>query len=212
MIRRILSHFTSPRYVLLLIASMYLVIVGFETQHDDGIVGTTRKNGSGCICHNLTPTNGVKVWVHGPATVNAGSIHTYTVYMVGGPAAAGGFNIATQLGSLGSSTADVQVMGGELTHVSPKSFVADTVRWTFTYTAPAAPTQDTIYAAGNSVNHNLIPDDGDQWNFGPNFVVNVIPAGQPIPILSLLGFCCLAVLLLSATISYLLSERQPKRR
>lgn len=196
------SFFLSRRTIVLCIASIYCIIAGFSTQHDDGVVGTTRKNGNGCICHSFTSSNGVNVSISGPATVNAGTSHTYTLTMSGGPAVTGGFNVATQFGTLSSSTADVQVMTGELTQVSPKTFPGSTVQWTFTYTAPAAPVYDTLYSVGNSVNNNTIPDNGDQWNYGPNFIINVIPVGQPVPLLSIVGFCLLSVLLVGVAISY----------
>jgi len=192
---------------MLFVVSIYLILVGFDTKYDDGIVGRTRKNGVGCTCHDITPNAGVHVWVSGPATVNAGSVHTYTVSMAGGPAVAGGFNVAAHSGSTASMTADVQGVSGEVTHVDPKLFSGDTVRWTFQYAAPLSPMHDTIYSAGNSVNHNLIPDNGDQWNFGNDFIVTVNPAPPSIPVLSLIGFCLLGILLILATASYLRSRR-----
>ncbi len=210
MIQRLFTHHTLTRYVILFVASIYLIIVGFDTKYDDGIVGRTRKNGVGCTCHDVNANANVHVWVSGPATVNAGSIHTYTLSMVGGPAVAGGFNVASRVGALSSTAVDVQTVSGELTHVSPKLFAGDTVRWTFRYTAPLGPTQDTIYSAGNSVNHNLIPDNGDQWNFGNDFIVTVNPAPPSIPALSLVGFCLLGILLVLITLSRLRSRRIPE--
>ncbi|MBI3365604.1 MAG: hypothetical protein HY033_11940 [Ignavibacteriae bacterium] len=207
MIKGLSPHVPSPRYIVLFITSIYLIIVGFGTQHNNGIVGTTRKNGNGCVCHNITPSNNVTVWVTGPATVNAGSSNVYTLHLAGGPAVEGGFNAATRFGSVSAATADVQGMSGEVTHVHPKSFAAGTVAWTFLYTAPATATQDTIYSVGNSVNDNLIPDNGDQWNYGNDFIINVIPAGAPIPILSMIGFCLLGILLVLSVVSFLRSRK-----
>src|ERR1051326_9275799 len=52
---------------------VYLALVGFGIQHDDGIVGRTQKNGNGCTCHNLVSNSSVKVWLTGPANVIVGS-------------------------------------------------------------------------------------------------------------------------------------------
>ncbi len=165
------------------------------TQHDDGIVGMTRKNGTGCACHNLTATPGIQVRISGPAMMRAGSASLYTVTVAGGPAVTGGFNVATRLGSLLPNSGGVQLMSGELAHTAPKAFSGDSVQWTFSYVAPAATGSDTIYAVGQSTNGNLLPDNGDQWNFSNNFVVTVVPASAPVPsltewgiVLLLLGF------------------------
>jgi hypothetical protein len=144
--------------------------------HGDGIVGTTKKNGFGCTCHNFAPADTVVVWIEGPARVQHGTQASYTILMTGGPAVDGGFNVAAGRGTLSTAETLTQLLasvdGLELTHTVPKGFVADTVRWQFRYTAPADTTLDTLFSAANSVNGNGIPT-GDAWNFGANFVIDV---------------------------------------
>jgi len=181
---------------------MYLIIVGFGIQHDDGIVGRTQKNGTGCNCHNLDATSSVKVWLAGPSTVVAGSSATYSLYMTGGPAVAGGFNVASVSGVLNSIDSGTKLIGDELTQTAPKLFSADTVHWTFSYQAPASPGIDTLYSVANSVNNNGVPDNGDEWNFGGKFAVYVVSSLHPIPALSEWGIVLLAVLLISSVIVY----------
>ena len=66
----------------------------------------------------------------------------------------------------------LQKIGLELTHVSPKTPTSGSVVFEFTYTAPAAPGDITLYANGNSVNLNG-QNTGDSWNFASNKIVTV---------------------------------------
>jgi hypothetical protein len=94
--------------------------------------------------------------------------------MTGGPAVAGGFNIACYFGEVDSIDTLTQEILGELTHTSPKPFTNDTVSWNFLYTASDSILIDTLYSVANSVNRDSIPSNLDQWNFGENFIVNVV--------------------------------------
>ncbi len=164
-----------PRQIwLLLVACGYACFVGFEILHATGYTGATKKNGFGCICHGPNPTDSVNVWITGPDSVHTGSKNLYTVWITRGPAVAGGFNVATDSGTLSSFDTTSKVESGELTHVAPKLFQNDTVLWKFYYQAPSVPTVDTLFSAGNSTNNDGSPN-GDEWNFGMNFTVHVIP-------------------------------------
>lgn len=140
-----------------------------------GIVGMTlRDGGIGCICHNFSPTDSVYVWIEGPDSLIRNTTAQYKLLMTGGPAAAGGFNIASHIGTLNTADTLTQILFGELTHSSPNQFVNDTVFWKFLYTAPDSLLTDTLYSVANSVNRDSIPSDFDQWNFGENFIIHVI--------------------------------------
>jgi hypothetical protein len=149
---------------------IYENISAFST----GIVGLTNKNGQteGCSCHGLNPTPGVNVVINGPAEVEAGDTAFFTLFMTGGPGISGGCDIAAYSGLLFPAPTDptlqrlqAGVNAFELTHISPKPFLLDTVGWTFMYIAPDLPnTFDTLFAVGNSSNLNG-STDGDQWNF-----------------------------------------------
>ena len=164
--------------IVLAVAACYALFIGFDAQHSTGEAGATRKNGSGCVCHGFTPASAVTVWIEGPESVLIGSQTIYRVRMTGGPAIAGGFNVATRYGSLVPSDSSSFLLDPgngdslELTHMQPKPFQNDTVEWSFQYRAPSVPDHDTLYSAGNSVNLNTIPT-GDQWNFGTSFIVTV---------------------------------------
>jgi hypothetical protein len=145
-----------------------LLLIFFNTNtfsYPTGIVGRTYKNGGlGCSCHgNLTPT--VNVFIIGADSVAVGQTKTIRIKIQGGSAITGGFNVASKFGTLSTgSFPGIQLISGELTHTSPKSFSADTVSWFFNYTAPSSPGYDTLYACGNSTNNNG-QTTGDTWNF-----------------------------------------------
>lgn len=159
-----------------LAASCYALFAGWTLLHDSGVVGVTKKNGFGCTCHAFAPADSVTVWIEGPARLRQGTQGRYTLLMTGGPAIEGGLNVAAGRGALAPADGTSQLLpsidGQELTHTSPKAFVADTVRWDFFYTAPADTSLDTLFSVANSVNGNGIPT-GDKWNFGANFIVDL---------------------------------------
>ena len=160
----------------LLIISVFLSIIiyaGVDSLH--GIVGLTKRDGgTGCVCHNFFWSDSVYVWIEGPDSVYRNDTVSYKLFMSGGPAVTGGFNVAAYSGVLDSVDTLTRISFGELTHTTPNPFFSDTVFWNFSYTAPDSLLNDTLYSVGNSVNGDSIPTDLDQWNFGENFVINVI--------------------------------------
>ena len=161
--------------IVLLAAGSYTLFAGFSLLHTTGIVGVTLKSGGpGCICHSPSVDDSVSVWISGPESVAVGSKNLYTLLIKGGPAIAGGFDVAAGAGSLEAAEDSTHLQNGELTHSSPKLFQGDTVRWSFFYTAPPGGVSDTLFSAGNSVNLNDNPA-GDRWNFGPDFIVRLRP-------------------------------------
>lgn len=160
----------------ILLALAFLSFIGFANiDYLHGIVGMTlRDGGIGCICHNFTPDDSVTVWIDGPDSVYKNGSQQYKIFMTGGAAVAGGFNIASNIGTLDSVDTLTHVLFGELTHAFPNQFMNDTVSWNFLYTAPDTIAIDTIYSVGNSVNWDSIPSDFDQWNFGENFAIHII--------------------------------------
>jgi hypothetical protein len=139
-----------------------------------GVTGVTRKNGTGCTCHG-SASAAVTVTIAGPATLAIGQTGDYTVTVSGGPLSRAGTNIAASAGTLLNADNSLKVVNAELTHTSPKAPSGTSVSFAFKYTAPATTGAVTLYANGNSVNFNSA-SSGDQWNFAPNFTVNVTPA------------------------------------
>lgn len=162
---------------------IFLFVIGVNLfSSSAGITGLTKRDGGvGCICHgNHEPTPGVSVFFDGPDSALPGQTVVYKIKVAHGPAITGGFNVAVYAGTIDTVGTDTTLrrQSGELTHRFPKSFVNDTVFWTFKYTAPIMPQYDTLYAVGNSTNNDLQADTSDQWNFSANFPVRVgIPIG-----------------------------------
>ncbi len=165
---------------------MLTVFCGFELYHQTGIVHATRKNGYGCLCHGFEPSDSVRVWIVGPDSLRPGEQATYFINIARRPNIAAGFNVAAYRGSLGIVdsvwtqllTESPGIDSLELTHTWPRPGNGrDTISWVFSYKAPlTVGFIDTLYAAGNSVNLDTLPDPpGDAWNYSPNFTVRVVP-------------------------------------
>lgn len=165
--------------LLLLFTFISILVYAFKVQYPTGIVGLTEKDGAlGCICHNFEKTDSVFAWIDGPDSVVIGNSVEYKLYLTGGPAVEGGFNLAALFGkvfSIDSLTQRLEYVQGDtqLTHTQPLNFTGDTIFWRFVYTAPDSILTDTIYTVVNSVNGDGIPSDADQWNFGRKFSITV---------------------------------------
>jgi len=154
---------------------------GFEIYLHDGIVGMTRKNGFGCLCHGFDPSPNVLVWISGPDSLSEGQQALYTISVAKDTNIASGFNVAALWGALGIvDSLDTQLLSPgldslELTHTQPKlRGQSDTITWSFFYRAPPiAGVSDTLYANANSVDMDFTTD-GDFWNLADNFVVRII--------------------------------------
>jgi hypothetical protein len=156
------------------------------TLFPNGYVGTTKKNGAlGCVCHGVDPNDSVSVFFSGPDSVAAGQTVIFQIKVSHGPAVRGGFNVAVfaDTSSINVISGDntVRKQEGELTHALARAFVNDTVSWSFQYTAPSTPQIDTLYATGNSTNHDGT-SDGDRWNFSQNRPIRVY---NPIGIINI---------------------------
>lgn len=169
---------TKTAVSLLLIFAAVLFLLSF-TWFPTGYVGTTKKNGGtkGCVCHGSDPTPSVSVTVTGPDSVAAGDTATYTVRISNGPAGTGGFNIASQFGTLDTIPGNfTRKQDDELTHSAPKLFSGNTVSWDFKYIS-LVPITDTLFATGNSTNDDTTTSN-DEWNWSANKNIRVyIPIG-----------------------------------
>ena len=167
-------HGTPTRAAGLLVALgvSYLALTAFS----GGITNRTQKNGTGCTCHGATPTGSVNISILGPDTLGVGETGVFNLVVEGGPLGAAGTNIAALTGTLSTIAGQgLQKLGDELTHSSPKSPDLGTVSFQFSYTAPASPGIDTLFANGNSVDLSGDPS-GDQWNFATRKPVVTVPA------------------------------------
>lgn len=142
---------------------------------DTDVISCTELNGLGCVCHTIPQDSTVFTRVEGPHSLRPGETALYRVYVSGGPALGGGYNVASRFGTLGAADSSSRLLDNELTQMYPKAFPsgAQSIWWDFYYTAPVNKTQDTIYSVGLSTNHDFIPNEYDLWAFGPKFVVNI---------------------------------------
>lgn len=159
----------------------------FETSTER--IGGTELNGDGCVCHSFYEDSTVFVWVEGPETLAVGQIGLYKMFLAGGPAEAGGYNVAGRFGTMGlSDTLSVWDWRApnELTQAFPLVFPTpqDTIFWPFFYTASDSSDVDTIYSVGLSIVYDSIPDHLDIWAFGPKFPLTIIDDITPVELIS----------------------------
>lgn len=157
--------------------------------HPTEILGGTELNGNGCVCHSLERDYDVSVWIEGPDTLIAGKTGQYKMFLTGGPAEAGGYNVAGRFGIMNTidslSKWDYRTPN-ELIQAFPLVFpsTSDTIFWPFEYTATDSADTDTIYSVGLSLVFDGIPDSLDRWNFGPKFRIVVIEDVVPVELIS----------------------------
>lgn len=113
----------------LTILSIFIAIIVYANiNYMDGISGITlRDGGSGCECHNYPSNDSVKVWIDGPDTLYSGDSAAYNIFMTGGPAVVGGFDLAVFYGTLNSVDTLTHVEAEDLVHSFPNLFINDTV-------------------------------------------------------------------------------------
>ena len=98
-----------------------LSFAGAALASSAGITGQTLKNpgpSQGCgVCHSPTASLGVSM--SGPTTLSIAAGGNYSITTSGGTAGfRNGINVAASSGTLGESAANLQIIGGELTHTS----------------------------------------------------------------------------------------------
>jgi hypothetical protein len=166
-------------YTFAIIFLSFVSVVVIANINNTDLIGCTELNGRGCVCHNLERDTTVHVWVEGPETLYVGQTGYYKCFMSGGPAEAGGYNVAGRFGEMvlvDSFSYQNQYALNELTQAFPLPFSdpQDTIYWDFGYTASDSSADcDTIYSCGLSIVWDSIPDFNDQWNFGPKFPIRI---------------------------------------
>jgi Secretion system C-terminal sorting domain len=175
--------------VLLFLVFISVIFFAFSGGHQQNRmmkIGCTQLNGSGCVCHDLQADKDVHVWVTGPDTLYEGQKAIYKMFLCGGPAVAGGYNVAVRFGTLDSAGFFSLLIDNELTQAFPLLFPSpqDTIYWPFIYTANGILPMDTIYSVGLSSNFDGNPTLGDYWNFGPKYPVTIIQGVTPVELTS----------------------------
>jgi len=166
-------------YLIAFLFIAFVSIIVIANINDTTLIGCTELNGMGCNCHSEFRDSSVHVWVEGPETLFVGQTGYYKMFMTGGPAEAGGYNVAGRFGEMllvDKFSAQHYLSLNELTQAFSLPFPTkeDTIYWAFGYTASdTSASWDTIYSCGLSIVWDSIPDHLDKWNFGPKFPVKI---------------------------------------
>jgi hypothetical protein len=167
----------------ILISFLFLAFVSvviIANINDTKLIGCTELNGYGCVCHTVERDSSVNVWIEGPESLLVGQTGYYKMFIAGGPAEAGGYNVAGRFGEMvlvDSFSFQHPMAMNELTQAFSLPFptTQDTIYWAFGYTASqSSPEWDTIYSCGLSLVWDSIPDFRDRWNFGPKFPIKIL--------------------------------------
>ncbi|MDZ7624527.1 MAG: choice-of-anchor V domain-containing protein [Ignavibacteriaceae bacterium] len=167
-------------YLLAILFLAFVSIVAIANIDEINLIGCTELNGVGCTCHTVERDSLVNVWVEGPESLYVGQTGYYKMFMAGGPAEAGGYNVAGRFGEMvlvDSYSVQHPMSLNELTQAFSLPFptIQDTIYWEFGYKAiESSPEWDTIYSCGLSLVWDSIPDFHDRWNFGPKFPVKIL--------------------------------------
>ena len=167
-------------YLLAFLFLAFVFAVVYANVNGTDLIGCTELNGNGCVCHTVEKDTSVKVWVEGPESLYVGQTGYYKMFMTGGPAEAGGYNVAGRFGEMvlvDTFSFQHPLSMNELTQAFSLPFPTpqDTIYWAFGYKAlETSPEWDTIYSCGLSIVWDLIPDSLDRWNFGPKFPVRIL--------------------------------------
>jgi hypothetical protein len=173
-------------YFLAFLFLTFVSIVVIANVNETKLIGCTELNGYGCVCHTVERDTAVQVWVEGPESLLVGQTGIYKMFMTGGPAEAGGYNVAGRFGEMilvDTFSFQHPLAMNELTQAFSLPFptTQDTIYWEFGYKAlGSSPEWDTIYSCGLSLVWDSIPDFHDRWNFGPKFPIVVFD--EPIPV------------------------------
>ena len=167
-------------YFLAFLFLTFVSIVVIANVNETDLIGCTELNGYGCVCHTVEIDTSVQVWVEGPESLFVGQTGLYRMFMAGGPAEAGGYNVAGRFGEMvlvDTLSFQHPLSMNELTQAFSLPFptTQDTIYWEFGYKALYAINEwDTIYSCGLSLVWDSIPDFYDRWNFGPKFPVKIL--------------------------------------
>ena len=173
-------------YLLAFLFLAFISVVIIANVDETDLIGCTELNGYGCVCHTTEIDTLVHVWVEGPESLYVGQTGYYKMFMTGGPAEAGGYNVAGRFGEMvlvDSFSFQHPLALNELTQAFSLPFPTpqDTIYWDFGYKAVDSTIAfDTIYSCGLSLVWDSIPDFHDRWNFGYKFPIVIID--EPIPV------------------------------
>jgi len=150
------------RYIAVLLFMLLAVNSADASSH-----GMEGYSSAGCTCHGPAPGIDANVSVEGiPDEYEAGETYTLTIRLTGGPDAHssghhGGFNLAASDGEFTPVDSSTYITeNGEITH---EHSGANQRIWAVEWTAPLQEGDITFTIAGNIVDGDHEPSDGDDW-------------------------------------------------
>ena len=133
---------------------MWIFAAGVVHALPGGITGVSGQAGSTCnACH--TGAAAPVVTLTGPTTLGPGATGNYTLtLMPSGSHPVGGLDVSASSGVLSNNPAGTRMAAGEITHSAPNDVPATGIVWNFSWTAPVAGGNQTLFAA-------VASNDGD---------------------------------------------------
>lgn len=186
--KRVMADFVTASYARAIVLAVAFIFPQVAWSLSSGITGHSGNpdTNGGAIC-TLCHSGGVApdVQLHGPNSVEAGSLNTFTLSVSGGQQNLAGMDISVTSGSLIATAAGMVKDGSELKHSQPFNVGSTPTTWSFNFEAPPSAGTVTIYAAVLSAN-------GDGQMTGDNatavsFTFQVTPAQKPLPPTAVLG-------------------------
>ncbi|HZK75807.1 MAG TPA: choice-of-anchor V domain-containing protein, partial [Candidatus Kapabacteria bacterium] len=161
----------------------YAILDTNAHSNGQGISHLTQKyTNEGCYCHCTADSTSTTVTLStgsgsSPLAAAASTTYTFTATVANSTESDGGIEIASYSGNGLAAGTGLQLISGELTHTTPKSFTGNSCSWTFTYTTGSTSAWDTLYATGNAVNGDNMNGGGDctdKWNWAPKFIIHTV--------------------------------------
>jgi hypothetical protein len=149
------------------VSLLFLALQGAQVGVDASSHGMEGYAQTGCNCHGSQPGTDANVTIEGiPDRYYGGTTYVFTIALEGGPVAdtaahQGGFNLQATAGSFKPVDASTHVMdSGDITH---EHAGANQRAWTVEWEAPISEKAVNFYVAGNIVDGDHQPTDGDDW-------------------------------------------------
>jgi PKD repeat protein len=139
---------------------MWIFTTGVVHAYPGGVTGYSGKTGATCSsCHS--GATAPVVTLTGPTTLGVGATGNYTLTLQrSGSNGSGGLDVSASAGALSNNPSGTRIAAGEITHSTPNSVPAAGIIWNFSWTAPAAAGNQTLYGAVASTNGSGTSGDG----------------------------------------------------
>ena len=160
---------------------MLLTLFALSAPVDAKRLGIDGYSQDGCICHGRVESLITEVTMTSPRVfLTSNGIAPIKVTVAHPDLTAAGLNVSADGGSFGAGS-NTQLMAGEVTHNQPETLSGGSVEFKFVWRAPVTPGLYTLSVAGNAVNQDGDRSDDDDWAFGDDLQIVVMPPGPAGP-------------------------------